>query len=128
MHFFFGAQMAETLKTRGKKTEPPLEAAHRRSFRNRQLLAEGGECGCFYCLKTFDASEVTAWVHGDSTARCPHCGIDTVLSSRTDSIAPAFLQLMHARWFGRTIQLDLSAELMNLPEASCPGRVGPRED
>jgi len=26
------------------------------------------------------------------------------------------------------IQLDLSAELMNLTEASCPGRVGPREN
>jgi len=107
--------------------EPALEAAHRRSFRNRPLLASGGECGCFYCLKTFDASEVVQWVHADSTARCPHCGIDAVLSARTDSVTPAFLSLMHAHWFQRTTRIDLSAELMKSRETANAPRVGFRE-
>jgi hypothetical protein len=113
---------------RNAESEFPLEAAHRRSFSNRQRLAGGGECGCSYCLRTFDASDVTAWVHRDSTARCPHCGIDAVLSSGTDPITQAFLRLMHARWFGRTIRLDLSAEWMKLQASACPARVAPGED
>jgi hypothetical protein len=97
--------------------EPNLEAAHDQSFRNRPLIENGGACGCFYCLKTFDASEVVMWVHDDSTALCPHCGIDAVLSSKGCSIAAAFLHSMHARWFKRTVRLDLSAELKKFPKS-----------
>lgn len=112
---------------RSAGTEPQLEAAHDQSFRNRPLLADSGECGCFYCLKTFDASEVVMWVHDGSTALCPHCGIDAVLSSKTCSIAPAFLHSMHAYWFDRTVRVDLSAELNKLPKSveadQCSGGV-----
>jgi hypothetical protein len=75
--------------------DPMLEAAHHRSLRNRVLLSDGGECGCFHCLKAFDASEVTEWVNGGSTALCPRCHIDSLLSGRVDSIVPAFLRRMH---------------------------------
>jgi hypothetical protein len=112
---------------RDTANEPTLEAAHRRSLRNRPLLARGGKCGCFYCMSTFDASEVVQWVHEDSTARCPHCGIDAVLSSRTDSVTPAFLGIMHAHWFQRSTRIDLSAELMKPQEAARPAQVGSRE-
>ena len=108
-------------------SEPALEAAHRRSLRNRPLLASGGKCGCFYCLSTFDASEVVQWVHEDSTARCPQCGIDAVLSSRTDSVTPAFLGLMRAHWFLRSTRIDLSAELMKPRGIASPVRAGSRE-
>jgi len=108
-------------------TEPQLEAAHRQSLRNRSLIESGGECGCFYCHKTFHSSEVIMWVHDDRSALCPHCGIDAVLSSNACSIAPAFLDSMHARWFKRTARLDLSAELRRLPKSvvadRCSGEV-----
>ena len=64
--------------------------------------------GCFYCLKTFDASEVARWVRDNSTTFCPRCGIDAVLSSRTHLIDPVFLHRMHSRWFGQTVRVDLS--------------------
>ena len=79
--------------------DPMLQAAHHRSLNNRQLLSDGGECGCFYCLNTFDAGEVTHWVHDGSTALCPRCHIDSVLSSKMDSIVPTFLRRMHELLF-----------------------------
>ena len=76
-----------------------LKTAHSRCIDNHRLLANGGRCGCFYCLKTFDASEVATWVDEGVTALCPHCGIDTVLSEKADPIDPWFLKRMHAFWF-----------------------------
>jgi len=94
--------------------DPMLEAAHHRSLRNRQLLSDGGECGCFYCLSTFNAGEVTEWVHDGSTALCPRCHIDSVLSGRVDSIVPAFLRRMHEFYFERKIRVDLTDEFAKL--------------
>jgi hypothetical protein len=76
-----------------------LRVAHGRCLHNRLLLANGGRCGCFYCLKTFDANDVTEWVDEGLTARCPHCGIDAVLSEKADPIHPWFLKRMQAFWF-----------------------------
>jgi hypothetical protein len=76
-----------------------LEAAHRRSIRNR--LA--GRCGCFYCLATFMAERVTDWADDGETALCPVCGIDAVLSSTADPVSPAVLAQMHERWFGSSV-------------------------
>lgn len=58
--------------------------------------------GCFYCRKTFVASEIEDWIDNDQTAMCPRCSIDSVLA---DSIEPraldqTFLSAMHARYFG----------------------------
>jgi hypothetical protein len=94
-----------------KINEPMLQAAHRHSLDNRQSLAGGGECGCFHCLRTFHASEVTAWGgRGASTAVCPYCHYDTVLSGAVDPIDAGFLRQMQARWFGgRGTPLNLAA-------------------
>jgi hypothetical protein len=79
-----------------------LKFAHGRSIGNRQLLSLGGPCGCFYCLRTFDAGEIKDWVDADgATALCPYCGIDAILSGKADPIDPLFLHRMKARWFGR---------------------------
>ena len=101
-------------------SEPELKVAHRHSMHNREQLASGGECGCFHCLRTFDANEVTAWTNDDLTALCPHCGIDAVLSSRFDSINRVFLQTMHDYWFEKTVRLHLTDELASLqkPDAA----------
>ena len=84
-----------------------LRAAHARSLRNRADLSMGGVCGCFYCLAVFDASEVRDWIN-ETTARCPRCGIDAVLSHRAALIAPEFLRRMRARWFERAVRWNPS--------------------
>lgn len=87
-----------------------LRAAHARSLNNRADLSEGGACGCFYCLAVLDASEVRDWIDG-TTARCPRCGIDAVLSHRAAPIDPGFLRRMRARWFERAVRWDPSTPL-----------------
>jgi hypothetical protein len=58
-----------------------------------QLLKR--QCGCFYCLAMFAASEIEEWIDYDEasgirlTPLCPHCGIDAVVEeapSRTVTI------------------------------------------
>jgi hypothetical protein len=96
-------------------SEPMLNAAHAHSMNNRQVLAAGGVCGCFQCLKSFEANEVKQWGGKENTtALCPFCHYDTVLSSKVDPIDAGFLRRMHARWFGKSTKLDLTAELAKL--------------
>ena len=86
--------------------EAVLKAAHLSSLYNRELLAAGGRCGCFYCMQTFDASDVTEWVgKNEATALCPYCHIDTVLSSASCSIDLPFLERMNECWFKQTVPL-----------------------
>jgi hypothetical protein len=94
--------------------EPILIAAHEHSMNNRQLLVAGGLCGCFYCLHTFGAEEVSEWIDDGRTALCPRCHVDAVLSSQVDPVDPTFLKRMHARWFERSDKLDLSQEIAKL--------------
>jgi hypothetical protein len=101
--------------------EPILNAAHTHSLNNRRVLATGGPCGCFHCLKTFEANEVKQWVgKDDATALCPFCHYDTVLSSKVDPIDDGFLRRMNARWFGKTTKLDLTAELEKMRKINVP--------
>lgn len=92
------AQARASAQTGGGKND--LHAAHARSLNNRSVIEVGGTCGCFYCLTTFDASDVAEWVDATkTTALCPSCHIDSVLSSRTDRIDVGFLRRMRDQWF-----------------------------
>ena len=82
-----------------------LLAAHEACTNNRQALLESGKGACFYCLEEFAADEITEWVHHDSTALCPRCGIDSVLSVSGQAADKEFFRRMHERWFGRTVRL-----------------------
>jgi hypothetical protein len=84
------------------RLQTALHAAHGRSLHNFRLLANGGQCGCFHCLKTFEASKIVQWVDDGRTALCPHCSIDAVISEYADPIHPEFLTKMYAFWFKRT--------------------------
>jgi hypothetical protein len=89
-----------------KKEREELKAAHKHCFANKESIAASDTCGCFYCLKTFPASETREWFRRveTETARCPYCGIDSVLPSSVCNIDPAFLQRMHDYWFKRGIK------------------------
>ncbi len=84
-----------------------LRAAHALSLHNRDALSQGGQCGCYYCLSVFDASEVEEWI-GRMTALCLGCGIDAVLSARAAPTDAGFLRRMRTRYFERTVRWDLS--------------------
>lgn len=91
-------------------TDEYLKEAHQHCRRHRTAV-EGGKCGCFYCFKTFDGSEVHHWIdrrpksartgeYDHNTAMCPHCDLDMVLPAARDLPIgdPDFLQAMHRRF------------------------------
>lgn len=82
-----------------------LEQAHDRKWRERVLLESGDLCGCFYCVKIFDTSDIKEWIRpwqGGGMALCPYCGIDSVMGiSAPFSMMLGFLRQMKRYWFQR---------------------------
>ena len=79
-----------------------LRAAHKHTTDHRRDLERSDICGCFYCLQTFQATEIEIWLEeGSGTALCPRCGIDSVLGVASGYPAGelAFLNAMHGLWF-----------------------------
>ena len=80
-----------------------LERAHRFSFGNRTLVMQSTACICFYCLGTFDPSNIIEWIDDKDadTAMCPLCGIDAVIPSKSELPIndPQFIQQMRTRYF-----------------------------
>ena len=74
--------------------------AHQFCKNNKESLLNSKKCGCFYCLKIFNSNEIEDWVDGGITARCPHCGIDSIISENTKfPITEKFLKEMKKYWF-----------------------------
>ena len=55
---------------------------------NRTAIKNSTECGCVYCMETFDPLQVIEWCSDydevkqqfcEDTALCPKCGIDSVV-------------------------------------------------
>lgn len=77
-----------------------IEQACNMSMRNREGVVAAKECGCYFCLRPFPATDVVAWTDQDEmTALCPICGIDSVLPGVTDVDV---LAAAHERWFCET--------------------------
>lgn len=78
-----------------------LKAIHKRCSKHRDEIATTDTCGCFYCQKLFHPREIKEWTDQQTTAICPHCGIDSVLPSTKDlTVTAELLAAMEAHWFG----------------------------
>ncbi len=76
-----------------------LQAAHTHSTRHRNEIVASEQCACFYCCKFFKPNEISEWID-DDTARCPQCGIDSVLGSASGfDLTQEFIESMHKYWF-----------------------------
>ena len=109
-----------------------LEALHKLSSRNRELIEGTRACGCFHCLARFEASAVKEWVAeekgGDVTALCPVCGVDSVLPAREGAtIDQEILLAMRAYWFPNASAMpsegDASADAAQVRGASLLRRL-----
>ena len=62
-------------------SEEELHVQHRRCFDNKRYVPIAKGCGCFYCLRHFEVSEITHWYESEKekTASCPYCSIDAVI-------------------------------------------------
>jgi hypothetical protein len=77
-----------------------LHRIYEHSRLNRQFMTPGVVCRCFYCLRTFSSEQIGRWVDDGNTALCPHCGIDSVLSSSADPLSDSLIQQLHTAYFG----------------------------
>ncbi len=54
---------------------------------HEELVRKSQKCGCFYCLRIFNADEIDEWIEDGpncprgpgKTALCPYCLIDSVI-------------------------------------------------
>lgn len=85
-----------------RRIDPALcTAAHKHSSKHREEIQASERCACFFCFRTFTASEITTWIDAKQTALCPRCGVDAVLGSASNHrIDNAFLRGMHTQFFG----------------------------
>ena len=78
-------------------------AAHPFSKNNKPMLKKDKKCGCFYCLRIFDTSEIKEWIEDENgTALCPFCGIDSVIGESAGyPLEKTFLEAMNRYWFSK---------------------------
>jgi hypothetical protein len=94
-----------------------LHLAHEHCFCNQSEVLASEICGCFSCATVFPPSAIANWTletepplivdnrwvavrKTEPSALCPHCGIDTVIGSRSGfPITAEFLSRMQKRWF-----------------------------
>ncbi len=87
-----------------------MKTLHKRCTRNGKKILPETECGCFYCGAVFCGAKITDRIRepgtlGETTARCPVCGIDSVLyGDETLQITPALLREMGDYWFGEAAE------------------------
>jgi len=87
-----------------------MKTLHKRCTRNGKKILPETECGCFYCGAIYYGEKITDRIKepgtsGETTARCPVCGIDSVLyGDETLQITPALLRKMGDYWFGEAAE------------------------
>ena len=77
-----------------------LDKAHKYSSNHRRELEKDNICGCFFCLKIYNPTEIEEWTDGGKTAICPKCDIDSVIGESSGfPITKEFLIAMNKEWF-----------------------------
>lgn len=68
-----------------------LKELHDKCYRNRQHLTLDNrgktyinKCGCFSCIRIFQADEILRYADGGETILCPYCTIDSVIVETKD--------------------------------------------
>ena len=83
--------------------------AHKFSNNHMEQLKKDKICGCFYCLRIFQPSEIEDWLIAEDesnlcdrygTAICPYCYTDSVIGESSGyPITKEFLRKMKKHWF-----------------------------
>jgi uncharacterized Zn finger protein len=95
-----------------------LKRIHSISSDNKALIGESEQCGCFYCGRIFPSTDVKQYVRKSrkdpqpTTALCPHCGIDSVVSDNAVELNIAMLVEMRERWFSVARGISADAKKM----------------
>ena len=86
------------------------------SLNNEIEILRSKKCGCFFCVKTFDARKVSQWesgTNGGASAICPECGMATVIGDASGvPLTKALLLEMSKEFYGNE-KGEKSPEAMN---------------
>jgi NAD-dependent SIR2 family protein deacetylase len=72
-----------------------IRHAPKYSMRNKEVVQQSQQCGCYHCLKTFTPDQIQEWTDGGLTALCPHCNVDAVVP---ENMIP-LLETIQKVWF-----------------------------
>ena len=76
-------------------------SALRHASNHRVELTASAHCGCFFCFRTFVATEIRNWIDKDQTALCPGCGIDAVIGTASGfTVDDRFLRKLNLFSYG----------------------------
>ena len=85
------------------RLEKYADKAYDHSICNKEELKKVEKCGCFYCSRIFDTSEIKEWIEensGAETAMCPYCDIDAVIAESEEyELCVELLGYMYGIWF-----------------------------
>jgi hypothetical protein len=73
-----------------------LENVVEASRNNIDALDDFEECGCYFCIRTFNTDDIAEYVDNGTTALCPFCGVDAIIPGTVNKI---FLEKAHERYF-----------------------------
>lgn len=89
-----------------KYSKIDLQRAHDFCVNHKPELEQDKICGCFFCKKIFQPSEIKEWIIADTpvdwrgTAVCPYCDVDSVIGESSGyPITRKFLFAMNKYWF-----------------------------
>ena len=85
-----------------KLSDAELQALHKLSFGNENLISNISRAGCFHCVDIFPTNTIEEWVEDEPTrtACCPNCHIDSVLAEDENvKLSYDLLEQMNSRYF-----------------------------
>ena len=109
-------------------TEKACKDAHKHTSNHRAEIERSEECACYYCLKRYPPAEIRDWIDEHQvtrdendkrvvgevlgqTARCPRCGIDSVLGDASGfALTDEFMRAMQRSWFKPVEATDATPE------------------
>lgn len=70
------------------------------AMKNRTLVEQSTNAGCFHCCKVFDKKEIKDYTDKGQTCICPLCGVDSVVGDMCGFVLNEdILQKAHAFWY-----------------------------
>jgi hypothetical protein len=72
------------------------------AMKNRQLVEQSTNAGCFHCLKIFSKSDIKDYTDDGKTVICPLCGVDSVVGDMCGfPLSEEVLKQAHAFWYAK---------------------------
>lgn len=70
------------------------------AMKNKKLIQQSNNAGCFKCLKIFPTNEVKDYTDNGETVLCPYCGIDSVVGDMCGfNLSVDALKSANAFWY-----------------------------